>query len=169
MQTQDFRDAYYCTNCTSQLLSVSNRDILMTLKSHSWTRSPTHALQVFCSFMQTSQTVMKTWHFSPWTLHYCAFYYLSWIQSELVHENSILLCQSSPDSLPTLCSIWYKCSHHELKEFREQSGEQCQSSGSLPVNTLWGDDSTFSWASVYYSVATPQRWLTDPAPVASAR
>lgn len=41
---------------------------------------------------------MKTWHFSPWTLHYCAFCYLSWIQFELVHKNSILICQSSPDS-----------------------------------------------------------------------
>lgn len=147
MQTQDFRDAYYCSNCTSQLLSVSNRDILITLKSHSWTHSPKHALQFFCSLMQTSQLVMKTWHFSPWTLHYCAFYYLSWIQFELDHENSILISQSSPDSFLTLCSISI-CTDTNVvttssEEFSEQTGEQSQSSGSLSVNRLWGDDSIF--------------------------
>lgn len=136
----------------------------MTLKSHSWTRSSTHALRVFCSFMHTSQPVMKTWHFSPWTLHYCAFYYVSWVQFKLVHENSILIFQSSPDSFLTLCNIWICTDTNAVttssEEFSEQSDEQCQSSGSLSVNRLWGDDSTFSWASVYYCVATLQRWLT---------
>lgn len=71
----------------------------MTLKNHSWTHSPMHSLQVFCSLMHTSQPVMKTSHFRPWILHYCPFCYMSWIQSGLVCENSIPICQTRPDTV----------------------------------------------------------------------
>ena len=49
--------------------------------------------------MHTSRPVMKTSHFSPWTLYYCPFCYLSWIQFELVHENSIPIRQSTPNTV----------------------------------------------------------------------
>lgn len=92
--------------------------------------------------MHTSQSVMKTWHFTPWTLHCCTFYYLSWIQFELVHENSIVICQSSPDSFLMLFSIWICTDTNAVttssEELGEQTGEQWQSSGSLSLNRLRG-------------------------------
>ena len=137
------------------------RDILMTLKNHSWTHSPVPSLQVICSFMHTSRPVMKTSHFhelyttvlfvchgfvfSPWELHsYMPVH--TWYSFFMPH--SIWICTDT-NAVTT-----------SSKEFSEQADEQWQNSELFSLKRHWWDDSTFSWASLDYCMEAPQLWLT---------
>lgn len=115
----------------------------MTPKNHCRTHSPTSSLQVLCSFMHMSRSVMKTSQFRPWTL----LSLLSWIQSELDHKSSVPTCLSVSDPV-FLRSTTPELAPIQLQSTPAQSSvskhEQWPSSALFSLQRLWWDDTHIS-------------------------
>lgn len=163
MQTQDLRDAYYRPNCTSQLLSVSNRHF----NNSEEPQLDSFSYAFITSFLQlhahitTSYENMTFQSMNSTLLSFLLFVMNSvWVSPWEFHPYMPVQSWQFSHALQHLNLHWYKCSHHGLRGVQWTNLVSSSRAQDLSVNRLWGDDSKFSWASVYYCMVTLQCWLT---------
>lgn len=142
---------------------MSNRDILMTEEP----QLDSFSYAFITSFLQphahitTSYENIKFQTMNSTLLSFLLHVMDSvWVSSWEFHSY---MPAQARYSFFTLCSIWI-CTNTNavttVSEFSEQTHEQWQSSGLFSLKRYWQNDSTFSWASVYYCMETSQLWLT---------